>query len=54
VAFDPERRAVERLFLKYEWHATLCRKGVIDCGIPAPLPRNRFWDDGFAPPPPGR
>jgi hypothetical protein len=54
VAFNPERRAVERIFLKYEWHATLCRKGVIECGIPAPLPRNRFWDDGFAPPPPGR
>ena len=54
VAFDPERRAVERLFLKYEWHATLCRKGVISCGHQNPLPRNRFWDDGFAPPPPGR
>ena len=54
VAFDPEPHPAERLFLKYEWHATLCRKGVIDCGKPSPLSRNRFWDDGFAPPPPGR
>jgi hypothetical protein len=54
MAFDPESRPVERLFLKYEWHATLCRKGIITCGEPSPEPRNRFWDRGFAPPPPGR
>lgn len=54
VAFDPESRPAERVFLKYEWQATLCRKGVIDCGRRVPLSRNRLWDDGFAPPPPGR
>jgi hypothetical protein len=51
VAFDPEPRPAERVFLKYEWHATLCRKGVIDCGNRSPQSRNRFWNDGFAPPP---
>ena len=54
VAFNPEPRATEQVFLKYEWHATLCRKGIIDCGTRPPLSHNRFWDDGFAPPPPGR
>lgn len=54
VAFNPEQHPAERVFLKYEWHATLCRKGVIECGKRPPMPRNRFWDDGFAPPPPGR
>ena len=54
MAFDPEPRPVERLFLKYEWHATLCRKGIISCGFPNPVPRNRLWDEGFTPPPPGR
>ena len=54
VAFDPEPRPAERVFLKYEWHATLCRKGVISCGGTSTKPRNRFWDEGFAPPPPGR
>jgi hypothetical protein len=52
VAFDPESRASSRLFLKYEWRETLCRKGVIDCREP----ENRFWPDtlSFAPPPPSR
>ncbi len=51
VAFDPERRAAEKHFLKYEWRDTLCRKGIIDCRIG----RNRFWDDdGYAPRPPAR
>jgi hypothetical protein len=54
VAFDPESRPVERLFVKYEWHETLCRKGIISCGFTSPEPRNRLWDNGFAPPPPGR
>ena len=54
VAFDPAPRPAERIFLKYEWHATLCRKGVIDCGRRGPLSQNRFWDNGFTPPPPGR
>jgi len=52
VQFDPERRAAERHFLKYEWRDTLCRKGILDCRYS----RNRFWDnDGeYAPYPPGR
>jgi hypothetical protein len=54
VAFDPESRPVARLFLKYEWHETLCRKGIITCSFPSTEPRNRFWNEGFAPPPPGR
>jgi hypothetical protein len=51
VAFDAEPRASSRLFLKYEWRDTLCRKRILDCSKPA----NRFWPDdalSFAPPPP--
>lgn len=51
VAFEPESRPVEKIFLKYEWRTTLCRKGIIRCGR-TPEPRNRMWDEeGFAPPP---
>ncbi|GAB4361884.1 MAG: hypothetical protein Kow00128_01120 [Deltaproteobacteria bacterium] len=52
VHFEPERRAAERHFLKYEWRDTLCRKGILDCRYS----RNRFWDDDeeYAPYPPGR
>jgi hypothetical protein len=51
VEFEAERRVSARIFLKYEWQETLCRKGVIDCGE-----KNRFWNDdlAFAPFPPGR
>jgi hypothetical protein len=53
VAFDPESRAVETIFLKYEWRATLCKLGVAACTRPYRQPPNRFWDnDGYAPPPP--
>ena len=51
VAFDAESRASSRVFLKYEWRETLCRKRILDCSEPA----NRFWPDdalSFAPPPP--
>jgi hypothetical protein len=51
VAFDAESRASSRVFLKYEWRETLCRKRVLDCEAPA----NRFWPDdslSFAPAPP--
>ena len=55
VAFQPERRAVETVLLKYEWRATLCRLGVAACDPPPRRPPNRLWDrDGYAPPPPGR
>ena len=50
VAFEPEAQPWEKTFVKYEWRDTLCRLGVIR---PLP-PRNRFWSDGYAPPPPPR
>lgn len=51
VEFESESRASARVFLKYEWRETLCRKNVIDCGE-----QNRFWNDdlAFAPVPPPR
>jgi hypothetical protein len=52
VAFDAEPRASSRVFLKYEWRETLCRKGIAACAS-AP---NRFWDEelAFAPHPPSK
>ncbi len=53
VSFEAETKAVETILIKYEWRSTLCRLGVIPG--PTPLhPRNRLWDEGFAPPPPRR
>jgi len=53
VAFEPESHPVEKLFLKYEWRSTLCKKGIIRCGGKRE-PHNRMWDEkGFAPPPGG-
>ena len=53
VAFEPEKRAVETIYLKYEWRSTLCKLGVVECAKPPRLPSNRFWDNGgYAPPPP--
>ena len=53
VEFEPDGRAVEKVYIKYEWRTTLCRKGIVSCVSPGP-PRNRMWDDeGFAPHPPG-
>jgi hypothetical protein len=48
VSFEPERTAVEKIVLKYEWRSELCRKGIIGCE-----PKNRFWPDAqeFAPVP---
>ncbi len=54
VAFDAEPRASSRVFLKYEWRDTLCRKQILDCRSE---PANRFWPDdalSFTPPPPPR
>jgi hypothetical protein len=51
VAFDAEARPSSKMFLKYEWRETLCRKRIVDCREPA----NRFWPDdalSFSPPPP--
>jgi hypothetical protein len=54
VEFEAEKRPVDRIYIKYEWRSTLCRKGIIGNCRPGPQ-RNRLWDnDGFAPPPPGR
>jgi hypothetical protein len=46
VHFEPEKAPAEKIVLKYEWRAELCRKGIIPCG-----PQNRFWseDHEFAP-----
>ena len=52
VEFVAQASPDSRHFIKYEWHDTLCRKQILDCGE-----SNRFWDEsalGFAPPPPGR
>ncbi len=55
VSFEPERKAVETVLIKYEWRETLCRTGVIACGRPYGQPPNRLWDHyGYAPPPPAR
>jgi len=55
VEFEPEKRAVNTAYIKYEWRSTLCRLGVIDCSSPDRRPHNRLWDNnGYAPPPPGR
>lgn len=55
VAFEPEHRAVETLYIKYEWRSTLCKRGIISCGRPSPKGQNRLWDNGgYAPPPYGR
>ena len=55
VSFEPERRAVETVLIKYEWRETLCRLNVIPCGQTYGSTRNRLWDNyGFAPPPPVR
>lgn len=55
VAFDPESRSVENIFIKYEWRSTLCRMGIVSCGKQYHRQGNRLWDNGgYAPPPPGR
>ncbi len=55
VSFEPERKAVETVLIKYEWRETLCRMNVISCGTTYGSTRNRLWDNyGYAPPPPVR
>jgi hypothetical protein len=56
VEFDPERRPVEKVLIKYEWREALCRKGIIKCPPDGGMDgRNRLWDEGgeYAPHPPG-
>lgn len=53
VAFEPEKRALETLCIKYEWRSTLCKLGVVGCAKPTRRPPNRLWDNGgYALPPP--
>lgn len=55
VSFEPERKAVETVLIKYEWRETLCRMKVISCGQACGPVHNRLWDHyGYAPPPPVR
>ncbi len=55
VAFEPEKRALETIYLKYEWRSTLCRLGVVECVQPHRRLPNRLWDNaGYAPTPPFR
>lgn len=53
VAFEPEKRAVETIYFKYEWRSTLCKLGVVHCASLSRRLPNRLWDNnGYAPPPP--
>lgn len=51
VAFNPEKRPVQKTLIKYEWRDVLCRKGILHCWKE---PHNRLWDEAeYAPYPPG-
>ncbi len=51
VAFEPEKRPVQKTLFKYEWREVLCRQGILNCRQEA---RNRLWDDtDYAPYPSG-
>jgi hypothetical protein len=53
VEFEPERKAVESILIKYEWRKTLCKMNIINCGRTYQQSYNRIWEnDGYAPPPP--
>jgi hypothetical protein len=55
VEFEPEKRAAESILIKYEWHKTLCKMNIINCGRTYEHSYNRIWgNDGYAPPPPCR
>ena len=55
VSFEAEPVAAEKIYLKYEWRETLCRKGIVACGSPLDGEHNRLWDEnGWAAPPFGR
>jgi hypothetical protein len=52
VEFEPVAVAAQKVLVKYEWRATLCKKGIISCGT-GQGEGNRLWDDGgYAPHPP--
>jgi hypothetical protein len=53
VEFEPEKRAVESILIKYEWRKKLCKMNIINCGRTCENTYNRIWEnDGYAPPPP--
>jgi len=54
VVFEPEKRPLETIYVKYEWRSTLCKLGVVECVRPLSRMPNRLWDHdgGYAPPPP--
>lgn len=53
VEFEPEKRAVESILIKYEWRKTLCKMHIIGCIGSYEQTCNRIWEnDGYAPPPP--
>ncbi len=53
VEFEPERKAVESILIKYEWRKTLCKMNIIHCGRTYQQSYNRIWEnDGYASPPP--
>lgn len=57
VSFEPLPDPIEKVFLKYEWRETLCKKGIKSACQSVPKnEQNRFWpdSDGYAPPPPRR
>lgn len=53
VEFEPEKKAVETVLIKYEWRKTLCKMNIIRCGRAYEHSYNRIWENnGYAPPPP--
>lgn len=53
VEFEPEKKAVESILIKYEWRKTLCKMNIINCSRAREHSYNRIWEnDGYAPPPP--
>jgi len=55
VDFEPEKRAIESILIKYEWRETLCKMNIINCCRPHEGSHNRIWDnDGYTPSPPCR
>jgi hypothetical protein len=53
VEFEPEKKAVESILVKYEWRKTLCKMNIINCCDAYAHSHNRIWEnDGYAPPPP--
>ncbi len=54
VRFVAKSHPFAKHLIKYEWHQSLCDKGIIDCHIHqlSKGRKNRLWDtDGYAPPP---